>query len=41
MTLPVGSTGMPGWTVAGSEALAWIGPANPFSLTASAGSLRS
>ena len=37
MTLPVGSTAMPGWTVAGSEALAWIGPANPFSLTASAG----
>ena len=38
MTLPVGSTAMPGWTVAGGEGLAWIGPTNPFSLTASAGS---
>ena len=37
MTLLVGSTAMPGWTVAGAEPLAWIGPANPFSLTASAG----
>jgi hypothetical protein len=29
---------MPGWTVVGAEPLAWIGPANPFQLTASAGS---
>lgn len=38
MTLPVGSTAMPGWTVAGGEPLAWIGPTNPFGLTASDGS---
>ncbi len=37
MTLPVGSTAMTGWTVAGSEPLAWIGPSNPFGLTASDG----
>jgi len=37
-TLGVGSTSMTGWTVSGSEALAWIGPTNPFSLTASDGS---
>jgi hypothetical protein len=38
MTLPVGSNAMTGWTVAGSESLAWIGPTNPFSLSASNGS---
>ena len=32
--LALGSTAMPGWTVVGSEALAWIGPTNPFGLTA-------
>ncbi len=37
MSLSVGSTLMPGWTVAGSHDLAWIGPTNPFGLTASDG----
>lgn len=36
-TLGVGSTAMTGWTVE-SGSLAWIGPSNPFSLTASQGS---
>jgi hypothetical protein len=36
MVLGSGSTTMNGWTVVNSG-LAWIGPANPFSLTASAG----
>jgi hypothetical protein len=35
MSLDVGSTAMPGWTVSGSHYLAWIGPTNPFGLTAS------
>jgi hypothetical protein len=34
--LAVGSTAMTGWTVTGSESLAWIGPTNPFGLTAPA-----
>jgi len=38
MSLAVGSTTMPGWTVAGSESLAWIGSSNPYGLSASAGS---
>lgn len=38
MSLGVGSTTMAGWTVAGGEPLAWIGPSNPFSLSASQGS---
>src|SRR6266404_7787924 len=38
MDLPVGSTLMPGWTVAGSHYLSWIGPTNPFGVTASDGS---
>jgi hypothetical protein len=37
MSLPVSSTAMPGWTVVNGS-LAWIGPANPFGLTASNGS---
>jgi len=37
MTLGLGSTAMTGWTVAGSEPLAWIGPTNPFGLSASDG----
>jgi hypothetical protein len=37
MSLPVGSTAMPGWTVVGGS-LAWIGPTNPFGLSASNGS---
>ena len=37
MRLSVGSTAMPGWTVVNSG-LAWIGPSNPFGLTASNGS---
>jgi hypothetical protein len=37
-SLPLGSTAMTGWTVSGSEGLAWIGPTNPFGLTASDGS---
>src|SRR5450755_3887877 len=32
------STAMTGWTVIGGESLAWIGPTNPFGLTASQGS---
>ncbi len=36
MSLPVGSTVMTGWKVV-NDTTAWIGPANPFSLTASAG----
>jgi hypothetical protein len=35
MDLDVGSTLMPGWTVAGSHYVSWIGPTNPFGLTAS------
>ena len=35
MNLDVGSTAMPGWTVSGSHYLSWIGPSNPFDLTAS------
>jgi hypothetical protein len=35
--LNVGSTDMPGWTVAGSHYVSWIGPTNPFNLTASPG----
>ncbi len=35
MDLDVGSTLMPGWTVTGSHYLSWIGPNNPFGLTAS------
>ena len=35
--LPVGSTAMTGWTVVNSG-LAWIGPTNPFGLSASDGS---
>lgn len=39
MVVPLGnSTDMPGWTVAGSESLAWIGPTNPFHLSAENGS---
>ena len=39
MSVPAGtSTDMPGWTVIGSESLAWIGPTNPFHLTAEDGS---
>jgi hypothetical protein len=34
-SLAVGSTAMTGWTVTGGEPLAWIGPSNPFALTAS------
>jgi hypothetical protein len=37
MVLSVGSPAMPGWTVAGGEPLAWIGPKNPFGLSASNG----
>jgi hypothetical protein len=37
MSLPVSSTAMPGWTVVNGS-LAWIGPTNTFSLTASNGS---
>lgn len=37
MSLSSGATTLTGWTVLG-DALAWIGPANPFSLTASDGS---
>jgi Protein of unknown function (DUF642)/PEP-CTERM motif len=37
MSLPVGSTAMAGWTVT-SNLSAWIGPANPFGLTAQSGS---
>lgn len=37
MTLAVGSTAMNGWTVVGDSDIAWIGPANPFGLTASDG----
>ena len=36
MSLGVGATDMTGWTVQ-NAALAWIGPSNPFSLTASDG----
>jgi hypothetical protein len=36
MTLPVGATDMTGWTVI-SGGLAWIGPSNPFGLSASDG----
>ncbi len=35
MDLSPGSTSMPGWTVAGSHYVSWIGPTNPFGLTAS------
>jgi Protein of unknown function (DUF642) len=39
MPLPVGDgTDMPGWTVVGNSPIAWIGPTNPFGLTASNGS---
>jgi hypothetical protein len=37
MSLPVSSTVMTGWTVVNGS-LAWIGPTNPFGLTASNGS---
>ena len=37
MSLSAGSTDMPGWTVVNGS-LAWIGPVNPFGLTASNGS---
>lgn len=37
MTLPSGSTLLTGWTVISGE-IAWIGPSNPFGLTASNGS---
>jgi Protein of unknown function (DUF642) len=37
MPLVVGSTSMTGWTVVGSSPIAWIGPDNPFGLTASNG----
>jgi hypothetical protein len=37
MSLAVGSTAMPGWTVQ-TGSVAWIGPNNPFGLTAAAGS---
>jgi hypothetical protein len=37
MSPPVGSTVMTGWTVV-TDTLAWIGPLNPFGLTASDGS---
>jgi len=36
MTLAVGSTAMDGWTVT-EDLLAWIGPVNPWSLTANEG----
>ncbi|HEY5290666.1 MAG TPA: DUF642 domain-containing protein [Caulobacteraceae bacterium] len=36
--LALGSTAMTGWTVIGSEGLAWIGPKNPFGLSAEDGS---
>jgi hypothetical protein len=36
MSLSVGATDMTGWTVANAS-LAWIGPSNPFGLTASDG----
>lgn len=42
MTLPVGSTTMTGWTVngqvSGNDGVAWIGPTNPFGITAQDGS---
>lgn len=38
MDLSVGSTLMPGWTVTGSHYLSWIGPTNPFGVTAIYGS---
>ena len=37
MSPPAGSTGITGWTVV-TDTTAWIGPTNPFGLTASAGS---
>src|SRR5678815_4488708 len=37
MSLTAPSTAMTGWTVTG-DSLAWIGPGNPFGLTASDGS---
>jgi hypothetical protein len=37
MSPPVGSTVITGWTVA-TDVIAWIGPTNPFGLTASDGS---
>lgn len=37
MVLSPGSTAMPGWTVISND-LAWIGPTNPFGLSASQGS---
>ena len=36
MTLTSGSTAMPGWTVV-NDTLAWIGPSNPFGVSASNG----
>lgn len=36
MSLPAGSTTIPGWTTYSAE-LAWIGPTNPFGITASNG----
>jgi hypothetical protein len=36
MSLPLGATDMTGWTVIAAD-LAWIGPSNPFSLSASDG----
>jgi hypothetical protein len=36
MSLPAGSTAITGWTVV-TDTTAWIGPTNPFSLTASDG----
>ena len=38
MDLDVGSTLMPGWMVAGSHYLSWIGPTNPFGVFAPNGS---
>lgn len=38
MDLPVGSNLMPGWSVAGSHYVSWIGPTSPWGLTASNGS---
>jgi Protein of unknown function (DUF642)/PEP-CTERM motif len=35
--LAVGDTSMPGWTVVGTDGLAWIGPTNPFLLSAADG----
>lgn len=37
MNVDLGSTAMTGWTVTGSHFVSWIGPGNPFLLTASNG----